>query len=145
MLSIRPGSVEDSPLLLDLIDQLGYKISLPSLYENILAYLRDPDRFLLVSEIEGRVVGCIALDMAQTFHREGKSMRVVSLVVDCMYQKKGIGRSLLERAEDLARNNGCWIIELTSSFWRQRKGVHDFYVNRGYLKEGSQYFHKLLA
>lgn len=141
---IRPAKLEDAPALIELIDQLGYKITLSSLYENIEVYLRDPDRFLLVSEIEGRVVGCIASDMAQTFHREGKSMRVVSLVVDRMHQKKGIGIRLLEKAEELARINGCWVIELTSSFSRQKQGVHDFYVNRGYLKEGSQYFHKLL-
>lgn len=145
LIQIRKAVLEDAPILVDLTVQLGYQVSLPALTKNIHAYLNDPERSLFVALIERNVVGYIALDMAQTFHREEKHMRVVSLVVDKGYQGKGIGTRLLQTAEEWAKREGCWVIELTSSSRRQQDGTHDFYLNRGYLKDGSQaYFRKLI-
>ena len=145
MIGIRNALPEDVPSLVSLIDQLGYPMDPSILIENVNVYLRDPDRSLFVAEIEGKVVGCIASDMAQTFHREGKHMRVVSLVVDRALRRKGIGKALLEEAEGWARQQGCWVIEVTSSFRRKKEGTHDFYTKQGYLKNSSQYFCKLLT
>lgn len=144
MVCIRKAKLADAPILIRLTDQLGYRMTLPALVANLKAYLQDSDRSIFVAAIKGDVVGFIALDVAQTFHREGKHMRIVSLVVDQSYRGKGIGKLLLQAAEDWAKQQSCWVIEVTSSFRRQKEGVHDFYVNQGYLKKGSQYFNKLM-
>lgn len=144
MIHIRNGCLEDVLLLQDLMAQLGYRLDPLSLTQNMNAYLNDPDRAILVAEVEGKGVGCMAIDIAQTFHRKGKHMRIVSLVVDSSWRGKGIGKSLLQAAEDLARQRGCWVVELTSSSRREADGTHDFYVRQGYCKNGTQaYFHKL--
>jgi N-acetylglutamate synthase-like GNAT family acetyltransferase len=144
MISIRKPTLNDATILTDLLDQLGYKMALPTLLENMQSYMEDPDRALLIAEKEGKVVGCIAIDIAQTFHRPEKHMRVVSLVVDRAHKRKGIGKLLLKEAEELAKQRGCWVIEVTSSIRRQREGTHDFYLNNGYLSEGQAYFLKLV-
>jgi len=143
---IRRANVEDAPVLNDLTGQLGYKISLSTLAQNLRAYLQDPDRSLFVAEIDGEVVGYIALDVAFTFHREGKQVRVVSLVVDRLHRGRGLGKLLLQSAEVWAKEQNGWVIELTSSSAREKDGTHDFYLKQGYLKNGSQaYFHKLMG
>lgn len=142
---IRKALLADLPSLIDLVDQLGYQVAQSILAENVKLYLHDSDHSLLVAEIEGKVVGCVASDMAQTFHREGKQMRVVSLVVDRAFRKKGVGAALLQAVENLARKQGCWVVELTSSSRREKEGTHDFYIRQGYLKNGSQaIFRKLI-
>lgn len=142
---IRKANLEDAPVLVDLTAQLGYKISLSALTQNVEAYLQDPDRSLFVAEIDGGVVGYIALDAAFTFHREGKQVRVVSLVVDRLHRGRGLGALLLQSGESWAKQQNGWVIEVTSSSARERDGTHDFYIKQGYLKNGSQaYFRKLM-
>jgi len=142
---VRKANIEDAPVLLDLTAQLGYKVSLSLLTQHLRAYLQDPDRSLFVAEIDGDVVGYIAMDAAFTFHREGKHVRVVSLVVDRLHRGRGLGKLLLQSAEIWAKEQNGWVIELTSSSAREKDGTHDFYTKQGYLKNGSQaYFRKLM-
>jgi GNAT superfamily N-acetyltransferase len=142
---IRKACLEDAPALTDLTGQLGYKISISALTQNIAAYLDDPDRSLLVAEMDGVVVGYLALDAALTFHREEKQARVVSLAVDRIHRGRGLGKLLLESAESWAKEQNGWVVEVTSSTSREKEGTHDFYIKQGYLKNGSQaYFHKLI-
>jgi GNAT superfamily N-acetyltransferase len=97
-----------------------------------------------VALCQDRIVGYIALDAAPTFHREGKHLRVVSLVVNFRERGKGVGKALLEMAEKWAQKQGCWVIEITSSTRREKEGTHAFYIGQGYLKNGEQaYFRKV--
>lgn len=142
---IREATLQDVPLLRSLTEQLGYTIPISQMEENVRIYLQDPEKFLFVAVFEEDVVGYIALDIAQTFHRKGKHMRVVSLVVDSAKRGQGIGTFLLQEAERVAKQERCWAIELTSSARREKEGTHDFYVGQGYEKNGSQaYFRKIL-
>jgi GNAT superfamily N-acetyltransferase len=45
-------------------------------------------------------------------------------------RSRGIGASLLAAAEDLARDRGCYRIQLTSR--NVREDAHRFYVTNGY-------------
>jgi GNAT superfamily N-acetyltransferase len=145
MPSIRRAALTDLPRLIDLVGQLGYKTDPSALKNNLLAYLENPRSSVLIAELEGIVAGCLAYDMAPTFHREGKHFRVVSLVVDLALRGKGIGKKLLRFAEEIARKEGCWVIELTSSSRREKEGTHEFYVKEGYQKNGEQaYFRKTI-
>jgi len=142
---IRKASLDDVQVLVDLTGQLGYKISVSLLAQNLRAYLQDPDRSLFVADIDGGVVGYIAMDAAITFHREGKHVRVVSLVVDRLHRGRGLGALLLQAGECWAKEQNGWVIEVTSSSAREKEGTHDFYIKQGYLKNGSQaYFRKLM-
>lgn len=144
-LIIRKAAIADTSQLHSLIHQLGYAIPLPALESNMAAYFADSEKMLLVAEGEGRVVGCLALDMTQTFHREQRQMRVITLVVDQAHRGKGVGKELLSFAEGVAKGEGCWLVDLTSSTRREKEGTHDFYTAAGYHKNDSQaYFHKLL-
>jgi N-acetylglutamate synthase-like GNAT family acetyltransferase len=145
LITIRKATSEDLRQIVHLMGQLGYELSESKVKKNIDAYITFPNRELLVAQMDGQVVGCLALDILQTFHKEENQMRIISLVVDGVCRGKGIGKFLLNAAEELAVKQGCWMVELTSSERREKDGTHDFYGKEGYRKNGDQaYFRKIL-
>lgn len=60
----------------------------------------------------------------------GKSGRLVAMVVDGQHRSKGIGRSLVEAAENRAKELSCLRMEATSS--RPREHAHRLYRQHGY-------------
>jgi GNAT superfamily N-acetyltransferase len=62
---------------------------------------------------------------------------VGGLVVDDACRRMGIGRSLMEQAEDWARTRGCSMVRLTSS--STRAAAHKFYEDIGYTNIKTQY------
>lgn len=107
--------------------------------QNLLIY--GSDAFVL--ELNGDILACLAFHILPQFHSEEKHMRIVSLVVDKKHRQKGIGKQMLKEAERIAVENGCCVIELTSSARRISTGAHAFYAGQGYLADGEKiYFRK---
>ncbi len=65
-------------------------------------------------------------------------MYVHRLAVDPKYQKKGIGRSLMNFAENYARNNGLKSIRLDTFSENERN--NRFYKSRKYIQLNDVYF-----
>ena len=124
---VRRAQMMDAPTVQKLLEQLGYLLTLEETKRNLQMYLTDEEREVFVAQINGQIVGLLALDMAQTFHRVEKQMHIISLVVHEAHRGSGIGRNLLKEAEMLARKQKCWVIELTSSTRREQEATHRFY------------------
>ena len=62
--------------------------------------------------------------------REGRWGRIVALSVSSSCRGMGIGRQLVQAAEDAASALGCVAMEVTSA--RSRAESHPFYRNLGY-------------
>jgi GNAT superfamily N-acetyltransferase len=68
---------------------------------------------------------------------------VGSIIVDSRYRRIGVGRSLVEAAEQWARQNGLTTLRLRSSV--QRDDAHGFYRRLGYRElAASTLFSKVL-
>ena len=135
---LRIAQLADAPEVHRLIFQLGYTLSQEQVERNMRAYQEDPDQGLFVVQMDTGIIGLLAFDVAQTFHRLEKQMRVVSLVVDAEHRCLGVGKRLLEAVEEEARRRGCWVVEVTSSSLREKEGVHVFYERVGYQKNGKE-------
>jgi GNAT superfamily N-acetyltransferase len=57
-------------------------------------------------------------------------VRVTALVVHQQARRRGIGKLLIDHAEELAAATGCEFVELTSAMGR--KEAHAFYCRIGY-------------
>jgi ribosomal protein S18 acetylase RimI-like enzyme len=57
-------------------------------------------------------------------------LRVTALVVDRRARRRGVGKLLMERAEQIGSAAGCEFVELTSAM--DRAEAHAFYRNIGY-------------
>jgi GNAT superfamily N-acetyltransferase len=70
-------------------------------------------------------------------HREAPIGRISPLVVDEKAQGHGIGRMLVEAAEDWCRKRGCKLVEVTSN--DRRTAAHAFYRHMGYERTSMRF------
>jgi len=130
---IRGADVSDSVAVATLTGQLGYPTTSEIMSNRIKLYREDRLHKILVAELKGIVIGYIALAISERFHRVGRTMRIMGLIVDAEYRRQGAGKLLVVAAEKFAQENNCDAIELTSGMHRDALGSHDFYKRLGYV------------
>lgn len=87
---------------------------------------------VLVAEVDGEVVGlCQVLIFPHLQHTGGWCCELESVHVRSDLRSQGIGAMLLARAEALAREQGCYRVQLTSR--NVREDAHRFYAANGYV------------
>jgi GNAT superfamily N-acetyltransferase len=86
---------------------------------------------VLVADMDGEVVGVCQVIIFQHFqHAGGWCCEIESVHVRSDMRSRGIGAQLLEAAEALAQERGCYRIQLTSR--NVREDAHRFYLANGY-------------
>jgi GNAT superfamily N-acetyltransferase len=86
---------------------------------------------VLVADMDGEVVGVCQVIIFQHFqHAGGWCCEIESVHVRSDVRSRGIGAQLLEAAEALAQERGCYRIQLTSR--NVREDAHRFYLANGY-------------
>ena len=80
-------------------------------------------------EEEGNLVGCVYLEK-----RENR-MYLGLLSLDPVQQGKGLGRKLMDAAEEFAVNDGCVAMDLRTI--SQRNDIQPFYKHFGYVVTGT--------
>lgn len=140
----REANLDDVDTLIELMRQLGYIIDQEEMRRNVQHYTVLPHQKAWVAEKEGKVVGCVAVAATNFFHKPGSFLRVITMVVDQQHRKSGIGKHLMQLADNYAAELGCSHIELTSGMHRAKLGSHDFYRSLGYseLNDQKKYFAK---
>jgi GNAT superfamily N-acetyltransferase len=95
---------------------------------------------VLVADVDGEVAGVCQVIIFQHFqHAGGWCCEVESVHVRSDMRSRGLGAQLLLAAEELARDRGCYRIQLTSR--NVREDAHRFYRANGY-DQTSQGFKK---
>ncbi|MGB6875180.1 MAG: GNAT family N-acetyltransferase [Candidatus Acidiferrales bacterium] len=135
-LTIRPAVLADAPLLAPLAGQLGYASTPEQVATRLLEILQDAHHIILVAERKGsRIAGYIEVFPFRTIGANPR-IEIASLVVDESCRSQGVGRLLMDRAEDWARANGYGEAGLRSNVIRER--AHQFYENLGYRVNKTQ-------
>jgi GNAT superfamily N-acetyltransferase len=138
--TFRPATAADAAALAGLLAQVGYPTEAAVLSPRLAALTAAGDQ-VLVAELRGQVVGLAHLHRMPFLHRAPDG-RVVTLAVTEALRSQGLGRRLLQAAEQVLREWGCGRIEITSGF--PREAAHRFYRREGY-EEQSKRFVKLLG
>ena len=115
-----------------------------------------PSRDIFLSDIEKKnlfilknnsgIIGCIALSSEKDIEyndvkwltKDDKNLYLHRLAVDPKFQKKGIGKLLMDFAEDYARNNKFISVRLDTFSKNERN--NRFYKSRKYTKLDDVYF-----
>lgn len=105
--------------------------------------LRSPSVFCLGAYHSGRLVGSLFV----LFKRNTRSARIYSLAVDASVRGLGIGRRMVQRAEDEAQRRGCVRMRLEvrmdntpALHLYQSMGYEDTAVLPGYYEDGAHAF-----
>jgi GNAT superfamily N-acetyltransferase len=125
---LRDAKPDDALALAGLVTQLGY----PSRTEQVsarLTTLLPAGQGLLVAEVNGAVVGMVHVHRWATMVLDDAA-EIGALVVDKEWRSQGIGRDLLQAAEEWAKRRGCSTLQVRTNIVRQR--AHEFYFQNGF-------------
>lgn len=134
-MSIRSANEKDITVILELLYELGrpkpQKDSDVEIFEKLVrAYLKDPDKEILVAKHDTDVVGMVCIMFLSRLNRDLVEMYIPELVVTKSYQNQGVGKKLVNACIELAKKKKCHRIRLESGI--QRKESHIFYKNLGF-------------
>lgn len=141
-MAITPATLTDVPELVALVNSAyrgegakqgwtteadiieGTRIDLNSL----TAELNDPNVTMLKNTVDGKITGCVYVQ------KRGDKLYLGMLTVSPTLQAKGLGKQLLEAAEEFGRVNG--LKAMTMTVITKRHELIAFYERRGYSKTG---------
>jgi GNAT superfamily N-acetyltransferase len=139
-LKIREAKPGDAKIIAALVEYLGHEIDEKTARKNI-SKLAKVGETPLVATLDKKVVGLVGVHRMTTVHRPAPVGRIPVLVVAEEAQDHGIGRLLVEAAEQWCRKAGCQIIEVTSN--DRRSAAHAFYRHLGYERTSMRFMKKL--
>jgi len=137
---IREAKPGDAKVLAKLIGYLGHEIDEKGVRKN-LSKLAKLGETPLVATLDKQVVGLVGMHRMLAVHRPAPVGRINVLVVAEEAQDHGIGRLLVEAAEQWCRKAGCKIVEVTSN--DRRTAAHAFYRHLGYERTSMRFMKKL--
>lgn len=152
-MQIVPGTLNDLPKIMALIknciiDMESHGIYQWNDYYPTLAIFEEDIKkgSLFIMEDQGECLSIITIDEEQSpeyqqlkwRYIEGKALVIHRLAVDPVWQKRGIGRRLMDFAENYALNFGYASIRLDAYTGNPR--AFKLYENRGYQKVGQLFF-----
>lgn len=139
-LEVRDAKPADTPRFVELIHELGHEIDEKQVRKN-LAALKKSSETPLVATLDKKVVGMCGIGRRVVIHRPAPLGRITALVVSKDAQGHGIGRMLVEAAEEWMRKRGCKLVEVTSN--DRRAAAHAFYRHLGYERSSIRFFKRL--
>lgn len=138
-INIRQAGKQDLPKILEIYELLSNPEDEPisidevsGIFERINSY---PDYKVYIVESEGQTVGTFALLIMDNMAHGGLPSGILedmAIVPD--WQRKGIGKQIMEFAMDYCRGKGCYKMQLSSNVKRQP--AHAFYEGLGFVRYG---------
>jgi GNAT superfamily N-acetyltransferase len=102
-----------------------------SYYKAFDALARDPNNRLLIAELAGEIVGTLQITFIHGLSRQGAKRALLEAVrVAAPYRGKGIGEEIVRAAIEIARQENCAMVQLTTD--KSRKDAHRFYERLGF-------------
>ncbi len=139
--TIRPATAADAERIAALFTDEGYPAGPSDIVER-LARFDSPHSRVLVADHDGEVLGFVAVHALPRFEHSDRIIRVMALVVDAAVRERGIGRLLMEAAEDLGREVGAAFAEVTAG--HHRPDARRLYEEIGYDGTVAAYLRKRL-
>ncbi len=114
---------------------MGYEFSPENTAENLKNTLEKDYEAVFVAQDDESVLGYIHIAEYGLLFAE-KGVNVLGIAVAPEYVCKGIGRALMNKAEEWASERGAAYVRLVSG--ESRKGAHAFYEKCGYTSNKMQ-------
>ena len=134
--TIRVGRRSDAGEIAQLTTQLGYDLTEGEAAARLSRILPRDDQRFLVADFDGRAVGWVHIVLVEYVDAEAFAL-IGGLVVDKVHRGSGIGRALMNGAENWAKERGVSMVRLSSTV--ARTAAHRFYENLGYTKIKTQH------
>ena len=135
-ITVREARISDASNLAPLAKQLGYASTPEEVAARLPGIFADSEHTIFVAEQKsGEVAGYVEAFLFRTAASDVRA-EIAGLVVEEKSRSQNIGRMLMARAEEWAREKGCSECGLRSNVIRE--GAHRFYENLGYTVNKTQ-------
>ena len=144
---IRPATKQEIPEVIGLLYDLGRprpkKDSDVDVFRKLVKkYLDDTDKSILVAVVDQiEIVGAVSIIFLSRLNQITYEMYIPELIVEKKYQRKGIGKNLIDACINLAKEKNCHRIRLESG--HKRIESHQFYEKLNFIHSGKS-FSKIL-
>lgn len=128
---IRAAVITDAASIADLCAQLGYKSSKEDIEQRLKKVMDDNRDVVFVAEADGKVIGWLQVVIKSTIE-SGSFAEIVGLVVDRDYRGKGMGKNLVKRAEDWAKEMEQRSLRVRTNILREDAPL--FYQSLGFVE-----------
>lgn len=128
-LTLRPAASSDAERIAELFTDEGYPVG-PTVLEARLARFDAPGSRVIVGDVDGTIVGFVALHAIPRFEHDDVAVRVLALVVDAGARERGVGRLLMAEVERIAGELDAGFIEVTAG--HHRPDARRLYESLGY-------------
>ena len=133
---IRRAQTADAAAMARLAGELGYLMSPAEMTRRLAVLLSDERHYVVVASSGGRLLGWMHVE--HRFSLEGGDRsELMGLVVDAAARRHGIGRELVNVAEDWTLARGLSSLTVRSNVARDLS--HPFYESLGYVRSKTQH------
>lgn len=142
MIEIRPVRAADAPRLAGLLAQLGYPSDVDAVTNRLASTMDSATQQVLVAAPadDSRIDGYIGVERRLLLIKD-EHVEITDLVVDSAARRSGVGRALVNAAEQWARQRGLHAIVVRSNVTRLES--HPFYEGVGYHRTATSHlYHK---
>jgi ribosomal protein S18 acetylase RimI-like enzyme len=140
-LTIRHATAADAEGIAALFTDEGYPVG-PSDIVTRLERFGSAHSQVIVAELDGEVLGFIAIHALPRFEHDDRILRILALVVDPGARERGVGHRLMTEAEEAGRKVGAAFIEVTAG--HRRPEAQRLYESLGYDPSVTTYLRKRL-
>ena len=140
-LVIRPARIADADAIAPLLGELGYPTEVVEARRRLGRVLSVPDAGVLVAEIDGDTGALAAYQLIDLLERARPQCRITALVVGARHRRRGAGRALLDAIESVARERGCFRLEVTTQ--PPRTPARGLYASFGFTERPLRLVKKL--
>lgn len=133
---IRTAATRDAAAIARLTTLLGYPVSTEEIARRLSVLLSSNAYFIAVAEGPTELLGWVAAERRMLLEA-GERAELVGLIVDPQSRRSGIGRALVQSAEDWATTQGLDVISVRSNVARLES--HPFYERLGYTRRKTQH------
>lgn len=140
-ITLRPATVDDAERIAALFTDEGYPAGASDIATRLERFASAYSQ-VVVADLEGEVLGFLALHVLPRFEHDDRIVRVLALVVDPGVRERGVGRLLMGEAERVGRERGAAFVEVTSG--HHRPEARRLYESLGYDATVTTYLRKRL-
>jgi len=138
---LRPATVGDAERIAALFTDEGYPAGSSDVVTRLERFTGE-QAAVIVADVDGEVMGFVALHLLPRFEHDDHVARLLALVVDPGARDRGIGSQLIGAAEQIAVDAGAAFIEVTAG--HHRPDARRLYEAHGYDASVTAYLRKRL-
>lgn len=116
----------------------GHEVSLAEMEDRFAMLESSMTDELYLLESDNRIQGLLGFRIRENLEEPSRFGEIAVIVTDAGFRRLGVGRALMEFAEQHAREKGCKGTWLVSGFGREKE-AHRFYDELGYKITGYRF------